>query len=52
MNGCTANGSKLYWERDGDNLVDDDGDDDDDTVDVSEEESDEAISLRRERTGQ
>lgn len=26
MNGCTANGSKLYWERDGDSLVDDDVD--------------------------
>ena len=51
MNGCTANGSKLYWERGGDNLVDIDGDIDDDTVNESEEECDEAISLRREKKG-
>ena len=36
MNGCTANGSKLYWERDGDSLVDDD-DVDDDTVVLEDE---------------
>lgn len=37
MNGCTANGSKLYFERDGDKFVDD-IDIDDDTVDVEVEE--------------
>jgi hypothetical protein len=44
VNGCTANGSKLYWERDGDSLVDDDDDDDD--VDVGVLSEDEVIWVR------
>lgn len=43
MNGCTANGSKLYWERVGDTLVDDDDSFDDDTVEVVEEAKDDEV---------